>query len=99
MDYALWSNTQLRDAIEKLMVRVEQDEAKRPELDAQLANIYNALADPSFRDYFGVLEAAIDSHIAVTDAMETRAALLDAMAASRTFVGPSHHYCNEGLIH
>jgi hypothetical protein len=72
-----------------------------------LANIYDALADPSFRDYFGVIDAAIDSHIAVTDSMQSRAEVLDAlmaeygnrmamaMAAGRTFVGPSHPYRND----
>jgi hypothetical protein len=110
MTFELWSNTQLFDTIEKLMVRAGNDESLRPELDAQLANIYDALADPSFRDYFGVIDAAINSHIAVTDSMETRAELLDAlvaeygkrmamaMAASRTLIGPSHHYGNEGWI-
>lgn len=69
---------------------------------AQLENIYSALADPSFRDYFGVIDAAIDSHNAVTDSMEARAELLDAlmaesgsrmamaMAGNRTFVGPCY---------
>jgi hypothetical protein len=111
IDYTLFSKTQLRDTIDRLLDRVERDEALRPELDAQLANIYDALADPSFRDYFGVIDAAIDSHIAVTDSMETRAELLDAliaeygnrmataMATGRTFVGASHHFRNEGWIH
>jgi hypothetical protein len=111
MTFELWSNTQLIDTIEKLTVRAESDEALRPELDAQLADIYDALGDPSLRDYVGAIDATIDSHIAVTDSMETRAELLDAlvaeyekriamaMAASRTFVGASHHYRNEGLIH
>jgi hypothetical protein len=111
IDYTLFNNTQLRDAIDSFMERAERDEALGSELDSQLHNIYDALADPSFRDYFGVLEAAIDSHIAVTDAMETRAELLDAlvteygkrmamaMAGNRTFVGPSHHYRTDGLIH
>jgi hypothetical protein len=47
----------------------------------------------------------------LSDALDSRAALLDAlmaeyekrmtvaMAASRTFVGASHHYRNEGWIH
>jgi hypothetical protein len=111
MTFELWSNTQLSDAIQTLLDRVERDEALRFELDAQRADIYNALADPSFRDYFGVIDAAVDSHIALTDSMQSRAELLDAlmaeygkrmamaMAASRTFVGPSHHYRNEGWIH
>jgi hypothetical protein len=111
MTFELWSNTQLAAAIEKLLDRAERDEALRPELAAQLANIYDALADPSFRDYFGVIDAAITNHIALSDALDSRAALLDelmaeygkritaAMAATRTFVGPSHHYCNEGLVH
>lgn len=81
IDYTLFSNTQLLDAIDSLMDRAERDEALRPELDTQLANIYDALADPSFRDHFGVIDAAIDSHIAVTDSMETRAELLDALMA------------------
>ena len=112
IDYTLFSNTQLLDAIDSLMEHSERDEALRAELAAQLENIYDALADPSFRDYSGVLNAAIDSHIAVTDSMGSRAALLDAlmaeygnrmamamaMAARRTFVGPSHHYRND-LIH
>ncbi len=84
------------------MDRAERDEALRSELDAQLADIYDAMADPSFRDYFGVIDAAIDSHIALTDGMQSRAELLDAlmaeygkrmdvaMTASRTFVGASY---------
>jgi hypothetical protein len=102
MTFELWSNTQLFDTIEKLMASVETDKAQWPEMDAQLADIYNALADPTFRDCFGVLDAAINSHIAVTDSMQSRAELLDAMmleygkrmamamAASRTFVDASY---------
>jgi hypothetical protein len=41
------------------MARAERDEAMRAELAAQLENIYNTLADPSFCDYFGALDAAI----------------------------------------
>ena len=84
MTFELWSNTQLFDTTEKLMARVENEEndkAQRPEMDAELADSYNALADPSFRDCFGVIDAAIDSHIAVTDSMQSRAELLDAMMA------------------
>jgi len=55
MDSALLSNTQLADAIGTLMERVKRDEALRAELAAQLENIYNTLADPSFRDLFGCL--------------------------------------------
>jgi hypothetical protein len=111
MTFELWSNTQLLGTIEKLMVRAGKDEALRAELAAQLENIYNILDDPSLRDYFGALDAAIDNHIALTDSMQSRADLLDAlmaeygkrmamaMTASRTFVGASHRYCNEGLIH
>jgi hypothetical protein len=102
MTFELWSNTQLRDAIDSLMARAERDQALRPELAAQLANIYDALADPYFRDYFGVIDAAITNHIALSDSLDSRAALLDelmaeygkrmgvAMAASRTFVGPRY---------
>lgn len=58
-----------------------------------------------------MIEAAIDSHIAVTDSMQSRTELLDAlmveygkrmdvaMAASKTFVGPSYHYRKEDLVH
>jgi len=54
-----------------------------------------------------VLDAAITNHIALNDSLDSRAALLDelmaeygrriamAMAAGRTFVGPSHHYRND----
>jgi hypothetical protein len=79
IDYTLFSNTQLFGTIEKLMVRAGKDEALRAELAAQLENIYNTLADPSFREY--------GKRVA------------EAMAASRTFVGPSHHYRNEGWVH
>jgi hypothetical protein len=111
IDYTLFSYIQLADAIDSMMERSERDETLRSELDAQLENICDALTDPSFRDYFGAIDAAIDSHIAVTDSMETRTELLGAlmaeygdrmavaMAASRTFVGASHHYRNEGWIH
>ena len=51
MTLELSNTAELFDAIQKLM---ERDEALRAELAAQLENIY-ALADPSFRDYFGVL--------------------------------------------
>jgi hypothetical protein len=100
--FELWSNTQLRAAIDTLLDRVERDEALRVELAAQLENIYNTLADHCFRDYFGALDAAIDNHVALTDSMQSRAELLDAlmaeygkrmvvaMAASRTFVGPCY---------
>jgi hypothetical protein len=111
MTFELWSNTQLREAIDSLLARAERDESRRAELEAQQENIYSALGDPSFRDHFGVIEAAVNAHIALSDAIESRAELLNtlmheygsrmakAMAANRTFVGPSHHYCNEGLIH
>ena len=111
IDYTLFSNTQLLDAIDSLMERSERDEAMRAELAAQLENIYNTLADASFRDLFGALDAAIDNHIALSDALDSRAELLDAlmaeygnrmataMAGNRTFVGASHHYRNEGWIH
>jgi hypothetical protein len=93
------------------MACTERDEALQAELAAQLQNIYNTLADSSFRDYFGALDAAISNHIVLSDALDSRAALLDAlmaeyekrmtvaMAASRTFVGASHHYRNDGWIH
>ena len=99
MTFELWSNTQLSHAIMMLMDRAETDEALRAELDAQLADIYDALGDPSLKDYVGAIDAAIDSHIAVTDSMQSRAELLDALMAeygkrmamamgtSRTFVG------------
>ena len=111
MTLELWSTNQLADVIGSLLTRAERDEALRAELAAQLENIYNTLADPSFRDHFGVIEAAVNAHITLSDAIESRAELLDAlmgeygrriamaMTASRTFVGRSHHYCNEGLIH
>jgi hypothetical protein len=111
IDYTLFSNAQLSDAIDSLLARAERDEAMRAELAAQLENIYNTLADPSFRDLFGVLDAAVDNHIVLSDSLDSRAALLDAlmaeygkrmavaMAASRTFVSASHHYRNEGWIH
>jgi hypothetical protein len=68
----------------------------------QQENIYSALGGPSFRDHFGVIEAAANAHIALSDAIESRAGLLDAlmgeygkrmamaMAARRTFVGPCY---------
>jgi hypothetical protein len=49
----------------------------RSELDAQLENIYDALADPGFRDYFGVIDAAINAHLALIDGIAARGALLD----------------------
>src|SRR5260370_10109058 len=79
IDYTLFSNTQLLDAIDSLMERSERDEAMRAELAAQLENIYNTLADASFRDLFGALDAAIDNHIALSDALDSRAELLDAL--------------------
>ena len=93
------------------MDRAERDEALRAELAAQLADICDALADSSLRDYAGAIDAAIDSHIALTDSMQSRAEVLDALmaeyvkrmvmvtAAKRTFVGPSYHYRKEGLVH
>jgi hypothetical protein len=111
VNYKEFSNAQLFDTIEKLMVRAGKDEALRSELDAQLADIYNVLSDTSLRDYVGAIDAAIDSHIALTDSIKSRAELLDAlmaeyekriaiaMAASRTFVGPSYHYGKDGLVH
>jgi len=81
IDYKLFNNTQLADAIDSLMDRAERDEAMRAELAAQLENIYNTLADPSFRDLFGALDAAIDNHIALSDSLDSRAALLDALMA------------------
>ena len=58
MTLELWNTAELFDAIQKLKERSERDEALRAELGAQLENIY-ALADPSFRNYFGVLDAAV----------------------------------------
>jgi hypothetical protein len=110
IDYTLFSNTQILDAIDTLLNRVERDEAMRAELAAQLENIYNALSDPSYKDSLGALDAAIDNHITLSDALDSRAALLDALmaeygkrtavalAASSTFVGASHHYRSD-LIH
>lgn len=107
IDYTLFSNTQLSDAIETLMARAERNEALRTELDAQLADIYNALADPSLRDYVGAIDAAINQHIALTDSMQSRAELLDAlmgeygkrmtmaMGAGRTFVDARHQQRTE----
>lgn len=58
-----------------------------------------------------MIDAAVDAHIALSDGMESSAELLDvlidecekrmavAMAASRTFVGPSYHYRREDLVH
>jgi hypothetical protein len=49
MNYTSFSNAQLFEGIGTLMCRAETDEALLCELDAQLADIYNALADPSPR--------------------------------------------------
>jgi hypothetical protein len=111
MTFELFSNTQLADAIEKLLDRSERDEAMRAELAAQQENIYLALGDPSFRDHFGVIESAVNAHIALSDAIESRAEVLDAlmavygkrmamdMAASRTFVGPTWHCRQNNFVH
>jgi hypothetical protein len=110
MTFELWSNTQLLTAIDSLMARAENDEAQRADLAAQQENIYSALDDPSFRDHFGVIEAAVNTHIALSDAIESRAELLDtlmleygkrmavAMAASRTFVGLCYQRPATGFV-
>jgi hypothetical protein len=102
MKYPSFSNAQLLTAIDSLLARATRDEALRVELATQQENIYSALDDPSFRDHFGVIEAAVNAHITLSDAIESRAELLDAlmgeygrriamaMTASRTFVGRSH---------
>ncbi len=107
MTSELWSTNQLADAIGTLLARAERDEALRAELAAQQENIYSALGDPSLRDYFGVIEAAVNAHVALSDAMhEYGKWMAIAMAASRTFVGPfaslpqrGSHTLNPGLDH
>jgi hypothetical protein len=37
------------------------------------------IADPGFRDYFGVVDAGINAHFAIVGGIAARGALLDAM--------------------
>jgi hypothetical protein len=63
------------------------------------------LYDPHFRDYFGVVDARINTHLAVIDGMAQRGEVLDALmeeyerralaameAAGRTFAGPAQYF-------
>jgi hypothetical protein len=80
-DCTLFSNAQLLTAIDSVMARAERDEALRTELAGQLENIYNALSDSLLHDSFGALDAAINHHIALSDAVDSRANLLGALIA------------------
>lgn len=58
--------------------RAIQDEDRQPERDALFANIYGALSD-GLRDYFGMIDAAINTQLALIDGMAVRGAVLDVL--------------------
>jgi len=53
--YPYWTTAELHAEILRLLDRAVQDEDRQPQLDAQFENIFDALSDSVFRDYFGVI--------------------------------------------
>ena len=76
-----WSTPELHAAVMAQFDLVISDHDQRPELDARLADIYDALADSGLRDWLAVIDAAINAHLAVAGGMALRGAVLDEMLA------------------